>query len=404
VSRLAISRSASAIRASVFADLAPRIEARVRGGGDLIELHIGDTHRAPPQAARFTHIEEPPFDAALYRYGGVAGLEALKEAFVARLAACGHGPRHVDSAREVLVACGATHAIFCALRAVLDAGDEVLVAAPYWPLSVGIVRAAGGVPVEVPLTTALYTDPSLDAAAILEAALTPATRAVYLTTPNNPDGKVLSEAQLASVARLAVARGLWVIADEVYADYVYDGAHTSIARFDEMAERTVSAYSLSKSHALAGVRVGFLVAPERVVAVAKRVATHTVFNVALAAQRVALAALQAPAGWIDAARREYKDARDATLRALHGSGARVFAPEGGSYVFVDFSPILDGRPITELLGYAIDRGVVLAPGEGFGEAFGSWARLCFTSESPTRVLEGVARLRAAMDDRRRSRV
>jgi aspartate/methionine/tyrosine aminotransferase len=128
-----------------------------------------------------------------------------------------------------------------------------------------------------------------------------------------------------------------------------------------------------------------------------------VFNVALAAQRVALAALRAPAAWIDEARREYRGARDATLHALDGSGLRVFSPEGGSYVFVDFSPILDGRPIRDLLEHAIDRGVVLAPGEGFGDAFGSWARLCFTSERPARVLEGVARLRAAMDGLARGR-
>jgi aspartate/methionine/tyrosine aminotransferase len=393
------SRTASAIGASVFAQLEPRIAQRARErSGDLVGLHIGDTHLAPPDAARFAAADTTAFDAALYRYGATGGLDVLRDAFAERLGRAGVGPTGVDPAREVLVGCGATHAIFCALRAALDPGDEVLVAAPYWPLSVGIVRAAGGVPIEVPLTTHLYEDAAFDAAGALEAALTPRTRALYLITPNNPDGKVLAPSQLAAVARLAVARDLWVLADEVYADHVYDGAHASIARMEGMRERTLSAYSLSKSHALAGARVGFVVAPEGIVTLARRISTHTVFNVPVAAQRVALAALEAPTAWLDEARREHRGARDAALRALDGCAARWFSPEGGSYVFVDFAPCLAGRPLQLLLERAIDRGVLLAPGEGFGDAFPTWARLCFTAVPRERMEEGIARLRAAMDD------
>jgi aspartate/methionine/tyrosine aminotransferase len=384
------------MRASVFAELAPRIEARVRGGGDLVELHIGDTHLAPPAAARFSRVDEAAFDPSLYRYGAISGLTVLKEAFAAHLAGRNLGPASVDAGRHILVGCGATHALFCAARAILDPGDEVLVAAPYWPLSVGILQAAGAIPIEVPLTTRLCADPSLDAAALLEEALSPRTRAIYIITPNNPDGKVLTEADLAGIARLAARRGLWVISDEVYADYVYDGVHRSIARFDGMAERTISAYSLSKSHALAGARIGFAVAPERVVDVARRIATHTVFNVPVAGQRVAIAALASAPSWIADARREYCAARDAAIFALGGSGAHAIVPQGGSYVFVDFAPVLGGRPLTALLERAIDRGVLLAPGDGFGEAFGAWARLCFTSVPKARLLEGMARLREAM--------
>ena len=370
------------MRTSVFADLAPRIEAHTRRGGDLIELHIGDTYLAPPDQARFSGVEGPPFDAALYRYGAIAGLGTLREAFAAYLGARGVGPPTVDAARHVLVGCGATHAIFCAARSVLDPGDEVVVAAPYWPLAVGVLRAAGAIPIEVPLTTRLYADPSLDAGAVLEEAITPRTRALYIATPNNPDGKVLSEGQLARIARLAVARGLWVIADEVYADFV-------------MEERTITAYSLSKSHALAGARVGFIVARESVVAVARRIATHTVFNVPVATQRVALAALAAPPSWMQQAKRAYRESRDATMVALDGAGVRAFAPEGGSYVFIDFAPVLAGRTLRQLLECAIDLGVLVAPGDGCGEGFTTWARLCFTSVPHARLIEGIRRLRQA---------
>jgi aspartate/methionine/tyrosine aminotransferase len=408
---LALSRTAQAIRASVFADLAPRIEARARAGGDLVTLHIGDTHIEPPAGARFGRVEGA-YDPALYRYGAITGLEVLKSAFAHHLARAGRGRADVEPGRDVLVGSGATHAIYCGLRAVLEPGDEVLVAAPYWPLSVGIVRAAGGVPVEVPLTSRLYAEPSLDPAEVLRASIGPRTRALYLITPNNPDGYVLDRAQLASLARLAVAHDLWVLADEVYADYTFERPHASIARLDGMSERTLSAYSLSKSHALAGARVGFLVAPERVVSLARRIATHTVFNVPVASQRVALAALGAGDGgdpsdashasdaWIAAARDAYRAARDVTLRALEGTGVRVFAPHGGNYVFIDFAPVLAGRPLTGLLERAIDHGVLLAPGDGCGEAYATWARLCYTAVPGPRLAEGLERLRSAVRDHR----
>ena len=278
----------------------------------------------------------------------------------------------------------------------LDPGDEVLVGAPYWPLTVGIVHAAGGLPVEVPLSSRLYEDASLDAGTLFAERMTPRTRALYLITPNNPDGKVLPRAQLESIARFAISRGLWVLSDEVYADYVYDGRHESIARLDGMAERTLSAFSLSKSHALAGARVGFAVAPERVIALARRISTHTVFNVPVAAQRVALAALGAPDAWVEDARRRYRAARDAAVEALRESGVRMHVPEGGSYVFVDFAPVLGGRPLTELLERAVDLGVLVAPGDAFGEGYATCARVCFTSCAGERTRVGLERLREAI--------
>jgi aspartate/methionine/tyrosine aminotransferase len=392
-----LSASALAIGQSVFAELAPRIEAHARGGGDLIGLHIGDTYRSPPSEASFARVSAAD-DEELYKYGSVVGLDALRDAFASRLRSRGHGPAWVEGQRDVVVACGATHALFCGARAILEPGDEVLVASPYWPLSVGVLRAAGAVPVEVPLTSRLYADPSLDPAAELSARVTSRTRALYVTTPNNPDGKVLSASQLQSIARFALATGIWVIADEVYADYVYDGEHRSIARCEGMSERTVSVYSLSKSHGLAGARIGFLVAPERVTGVARRVATHTVFHVPLAAQRVALVAASGDESWVDDARRDYRETRDAMVRAFDGAAVRIFAPEGGSYAFVDFAPVLAGRRLTDLLERCIDRGVLLAPGEAFGAPFASWARVCFTSVPRARLLEGIARLRQAMRD------
>jgi len=391
-----LSSSAGEIRASVFADLAPHIEARTRAGGTLVPLHIGDTHLAPPEGARFERVARE-LDPALYGYGAITSTPELRAACAARAS---ERLGAVDPAKNVLVGCGATHAIFCAARALFDAGDEVLLASPYWPLSHGILHAAGARPIEVPLTNRLYRDSSLDAGAILEAAATPRTRAVYVITPNNPDGKVLSRRDLESIARVARARDWWVIADEVYADYTYERSHVSIASLDGMAERTVTASSFSKSHALAGARVGYVVAPERLVAAARKVSTHTVFNVPVVAQRVAAAAMIEDRAWIADARASYREARDAAVRALAPERAQIdFAEaEGGSYLFIDFAKLLGHRPLKLLLERAIARGVLLAPGDAFGAGFERCARLCFTSVPRAELEDGIARLREAMAD------
>ena len=389
--------TARLIRASVFADLAPHIEAHAKRGGRLIALHIGDTCLPPPGGARFAEVAE---DASLYRYGGIHGTERLRDACAAWLRARGKSLPGVEGRRHVLVGCGATHALFCAARAAFDPGDEVLVGSPYWPLSVGVLRSAGAIPVEVPLTSRLYREKGLDAGALFEAAITPRTRGLYVISPNNPDGKVLSREDLMSIARVARERNLWVVSDEVYADYAYEVPHVSMAGLEGMADRTLTAYSFSKSHALAGARVGIVVAPERVIDVARRVSTHTIFNVPVLSQEVCARALAAGEAWVDGARKEYLRARDAAVSALSGSPARFSIAEGGSYLFLDFEELLAGRPLVTLLERAIHHGVLLAPGDAFGAGFERCARLCFTSVPEAEMLRGIEALRAAMDELR----
>jgi len=383
-----LSRAAAAIRAGVFADLQRHIDAHAARGGDLIPLQIGDTSLAPPVVPR------PP--EGLGSYGATAGLAELRVALAESLVARGFGPRSIDPATEVHVGVGATHALFCAVRSMVDDGDDVLLAAPYWPLAHGIIGAAGARAVEVPLTSRLYDDPSLDAGAIFEAARTPRTRAIYLITPNNPDGKVLSAAHLASIAAFARAHDLWVVADEVYADYTFGAPHLSVAALPEMAGRTVSAYSFSKSHALAGARIGAVVGPASLIAAARRVSVHSAFNVPVPMQRVAIEALAA-ASWIGEARETYRRLRDVAAAALAGADVRFHRADGGVYLFLDFSELLGDRPLDLLLAAAIERGVLLAPGEAFGAAFPRSARLCYSAVSEPRLLEGIARLRAAME-------
>ncbi|MGO8998221.1 MAG: pyridoxal phosphate-dependent aminotransferase [Polyangiaceae bacterium] len=392
-----VSESAQRIRPGVFAELQRRIDAHAATGGTLVPLHIGDTHLAPPPKALYSRALAPdPASDALYRYGATAGLAELRDAIAARAQTL-LGIPNVDGGKHVHLGVGATHALFCAARAVLDAGDEVLVASPYWPLAVGIFHACSARPVEVPFTSRLYADPSLDAGALFAPALTTRTKALYLITPNNPDGKVLSRAQLESVASFAIENDLWVFADEVYAEVTFDAPHVSIASLPGMAARTITIQSFSKSHALAGARVGAVIAHESVIMAARRVGVHTVFNVPVAMQRAALGALAEGDAWMRAARDEYRVARDEAAGALAGSGLRFSLAEGGTYLFLDFSEVLGDRPLAVALERAIDHGVLLAPGDAFGQGFERSARLCYTAVPRPKLRDGIARLRAAID-------
>ena len=382
--RVRFSAPARAMRQGVFAELEKAIAARKAAGGDIVPLHIGDTHRAPPPGARIERAAADVPEAALYAYGATAGLPELRGAIAAHLRGWRRGHPEATEA-HVLLGVGATHALSCAARVALDAGDEVVVVSPYWPLAHGIVTQTGARVVEAPL-------------ADLEAAIGQRTRALYVISPNNPDGSILSRGDAERIARLAVERDLWVFSDEVYADYTYAREAISLARLPGMAERTFTAFSFSKSHALAGARVGYVVGPPEAIAAARKVSVHTAFNVPVAMQRVALAALAEGEAWIAEARADYLAARDAAAAALEGSGARFALAEGGVYLFLDFADVLDGRPLKTLLELAIARGVLLAPGESFGEAHATSARLCYTSAPLPRVLEGIARLREAIDE------
>jgi aspartate/methionine/tyrosine aminotransferase len=392
-----LSESAQRIRPGVFAELERRIAARAAAGGPIVPLHLGDTHLAPPAEALFARAIEPdPTSPALYQYGATAGLPALRDAIAAR-ARDRFGIPGVDGGKHVHVSVGATHALLCAARATLDPGDEVLVASPYWPLSVGVFRACSAHPVEVPLTSRLYADPSLDAGSLLAPHLTTRTKALYFSTPTNPDGKVLTRAQLESLAGFAIENDLWVFADEVYAEIAFDLPHVSIASLPEMAARTITVQSFSKSHALAGARVGASIAHESVIMAARRVGVHTVFNVPVAMQRAALGALTGGDSWTRAACVEYRAARDDAASALAGSGVRFSLAEGGTYLFLDFSDVLAGRPLAVALERAIDHGVLLAPGDAFGRDFDRCARLCYTAVPRAQLADGIGRLRAAIE-------
>jgi aspartate/methionine/tyrosine aminotransferase len=382
----ALSGAAAALRESIFARLAGRLASHP----DPVPLHLGDTYLAPPDGAL---LLDP---RSSLKYGPPAGEPRLVERLLAKLASQNG---LTLTAAQLQITCGATQALAAAARAVLDPGDEVIVPSPHWPLINGILTNAGARPVECDLSQQLYADPTLDAATLLRPYINDRTAAIYVTTPNNPDGKVLTRAQLESIAELARAHDLWVLADEVYEDLVYEGEHVSIATLPGMAERTLTSFSLSKSLALAGYRLGYLVGPEPAMRAARKIVNHTVYNVPDLLQVAAarLVGSEEERRWRAQSRATYLEARRRVAARL---SARAFLPEAGTYFLLDLREAVKRRgegslwPLVEQL---LGEGVSISPGEQFGLAFSSHARLCFSAVPIDRVEIGLERIARALE-------
>ncbi len=370
-----LSTAGKSTPASIFAKLREHL---ARYPGDVIPLQIGDTHLRPPVLLEDFGWGD---SAELYAYGAPAGWAPLVEA-IATKARDRNGIAMTEAG--VQIACGATHALSCAMQALCDRGEEVILVTPHWPLIKGIAIAHDVVPVEVPHGP--------DLGALLEAAVTPKTSAIYVATPNNPDGVMLSVAEIDAIARVAERHDLWILSDEVYEDYGYDATHVSIASRPGAGDRTVTVFSFAKSYAQAGLRVGYALAPDPVAAAIRKLVNHSVYNVPVAMQRAALGAMRTGSGFLAAARDRYRGARDRARARLTAPAA---CPPGGSYLWVDFQDWSgnDCMPVLEALA---EQGVLLAPGSAFGDVCHRYARLCFTGVEEKRLDEGIDRINAVL--------
>jgi N-succinyldiaminopimelate aminotransferase len=287
----------------------------------------------------------------------------------------------------VLVTGGATAGLQCAFGALADRGEEVLILAPFWPLIRGIVQGWRAKPVEVPFHDRV--DSAEEAVAAVAERTTRRTVALYVSTPSNPTGRVIPEDWLAALAAWARRRNLWLVSDEVYEDLVYRGTHVSLARF--APERTVTAFSFSKSYGMAGYRVAYLVGPPAVVAEVHKLHLHSTYSAPTPSQLAALRALGSGEAWLAETRGLYQRAGDDAAETLG-----LPAPAGSTFLFLDVRERLDERGMTGFLEDVFEDGVVLAPGASSGRDYAGFARLCYTALPPAQVAEAVRLLAARL--------
>lgn len=352
-------------------------------GKDVIVLSVGDPDFATPPA-----ITDAAIDALRQGHthytpaGGIAPLvSAIAELESGRLG------REVKP-EQVVVCAGAQNALYCAMRCLVDRGDEVILLSPPYTMFEGVVGAAGGEMRLVALQRAQGFQVDIEA---LQGALTPRTRAILLNSPHNPSGAIASREVLNTIAELCVARGIWLISDEVYADLCFEEEFRSPSLLGGMEERTVIVRSLSKSHAMTGWRIGWMVAPEAVCHGARVLLNHALYGGPAFVQHGALAALTEDVPQVAEMKRLYRERRDLLVHALSAvNGLECMAPDAGIFCIVGIERL--GMPASRFVErlYAAE-GVSVLPGEAFGSAHSDWVRVSLCQPEPV-LREAVKRM------------
>lgn len=316
-------------------------------------------------------------------YLPTVGIPPLRKAFADKMRKKNGIP--IGSDDEVMVSNGGTHGLYAVMHSLIEPGDEVIIPDPEWPPTMAIVKTAGGVGVQVPLREELGWRWNIDE---VERAITPKTRILYLNTPNNPSGGVLTRADLERLAQIAKDRNLWVVSDEAYEDVVYNGEHISIASLPGMYDRTIPVYTMSKSYAITGVRVGyFAIKDARLRDRALKIVLYTTSNVSSIAQYGAVAAMEGSQQCIDDFRVELKHRRDMFYKGLEEAAPGVFSgkpPDGAFYAFVKINPEwakhagITGDSLSWAMAeFLIKNGRIgCVPGVDFGASCEGYMRFC----------------------------
>jgi aspartate/methionine/tyrosine aminotransferase len=330
------------------------IAERRAAGGEVFPLY-GSPHWLPPE-----HVLAAAEEAVRDESGAPAeGLAALREAVAAKL---GRVNRIEATADQVLVTNAANHGLYVLFTALLDPGDEVVMHSPHYYYE-GIVALAGGRCAYAAGSQAHSWAWDHEA---LRAAIGPRTKVLVVNTPTNPTGYVATQDDLEAIAELAAEHDLLVVSDEAYDHLVYDGSrHLSFGSVPGVTKRTFTVLSCTKSYAMRHWRVGFLVAPARLVRKLRDVLEWNVFQVNHVAQHAALAAIEGPQDWIADIGARFQRCRDVMVAQLAEAETLSYAhPRGGPFIFLNVENV--GIAAAAFHAELIARGVATDPGGPFG--------------------------------------
>lgn len=336
-------------------------------GVDVLLLSVGDPDFDTPQP-----IVQACIDSLLAgdtHYADVRGIRGLRDSIINRHRR--HSGQVLD-ANQVIVVPGAQCGVYSVAQCLLNPGDEVIVAEPMYVTYEGVFGAIGAkvVPVAVRPENGFRIDP-----ADVAAQITAKTRAIVLNSPNNPSGASLSLMIWQQLAALCIHHDLWLISDEVYSELLYEGHHISPASLPGMAERTATINSLSKSHAMSGWRVGWVLGPKTLIDHLEHLSLCMLFGIPEFVQKAAQAALESDLPEVSLMRDEYRQRRDLVCASLSRCpGLRPIRPDGGMFVMVDIRQTgLCAQRFAERLleGY----GVSVLAGEAFGPSAAGHIRI-----------------------------
>jgi aspartate aminotransferase len=337
---------------------------------DVIMLAVGEPDRdvAPHIAAAATQA----WQGGQTHYTANAGILPLREALKKKLARDNYV--HVQT-EQVWVTVGATQALHQAMALTLAQGDEVLVPDPGYTTFTMNARMLDAVPVPYSLLPDHGFLPDL---AQLETLVSDRTRVLIVNSPSNPLGVVFPRETLQSLLDFAERHDLWIISDEVYEAFHYGADHVSIASLGG-ADRIFSAFSLSKTYAMTGVRVGYLVTPPGFTATMRTVQEAAISCVAAPDQFAAIAAIEGPQDAVAEASLHYRGNYEAAVAVLDGLGIRHHVPHGAFYLWIDVSHASGGDVAVWAQRFLLEQKVAVAPGSAFGRSGEGWMRVCLAA-------------------------
>lgn len=354
---------------------------------DVISLGIGEPDFVTPEPIVQAAIAS--LERGITGYTSNSGLLELRVAIAEHL-------RHLygvsyDPEEEILITVGVSEALYLALTAIINPGDEVIIPQPCFVSYVPEVTFAGGVPVTVPTRV---EDSFQVTAAEIQQALSPRTKALLISYPNNPTGAVASRERLVEIAKLAQDADLVIISDEIYDRLVYGVPHTCFASLPGMRERTILLQGFSKNYAMTGWRVGYAVAPAHLLSLMRKVHQYTIMSAPTVSQYAALAALREGEPYVQAMIREYDRRRKLIVSGLNEIGLTCFEPQGAFYAFPSIEASgLDENEFAERL--LQEERVAVVPGSAFGEAGKGFVR-CSYATAYEQIEEALERLRRFM--------
>ena len=353
---------------------------------DVIHLEKGEPDFGTP-----AHIIEAAFAAVragATRYTGNAGRPSLRKAVAERTT------RRTEVSvkpEQVIVTVGAIGGLFTALMSVIDPGDEVLIPDPGWPNYESIVVLAGGKPVRYPLPATADFIPDPDD---LARRITGRTKAILVNSPGNPTGAVFPLDVVQRIGAIAAQSGVYVISDEIYEDIVFDDARHESFLSHAPPDRVFLVSGASKSYAMTGWRLGWLVCPEHAAPIAEKLQEPVVSCSATPSQVAAEAALASPQDTVEAGRRLFQRRRDIFLDVLGPTGMVAGRPRGAFYGLVKL-PDRHASALAFARTLLIEQGVAVVPGDTFGTSTSRMVRLAFTI-GDEQLAEGLRRLARAL--------
>jgi aspartate aminotransferase len=367
-----------------------KAKAMKREGIDVCSFSAGEPDFDTPE-----HIKAAAAEAlhqGKTKYGPTAGEPRLREAIARKLQQENSLPYNPEN---IIVTNGGKHSLYNLMMAVIEAGDEVIIPAPYWVSYPEMVKLAGGTPVIVPTTaeSGYRITP-----AQLRQAITPKTKLFILNSPSNPTGMVYTPEEVQALAEVVVAQDIWVVSDEIYEKLLYDRAqHLSIGSVSPAAfDRTIISSGFAKAYSMTGWRVGYLAAPLGVIKAVNLIQGHSTSNVCTFAQYGAIAALEGSQDCIEEMRLAFAQRRQVMLDGINAiPGFNCPKPDGAFYVFPNISKL--GIPSLEFSEALLESSqVAVIPGIAFGAD--EHIRLSYATDMTT-IQRGLERLAAFVNSR-----